>query len=225
MPRSAVYPMGPRGRGRVSRLPRLPGGRSSHNLVQWSAGTIAARASGDGASLTSKENRVSNDTNPRARKGSGARATTNGKGRAANGKAGHNGKNGGKTVVAAAIDRVHTEADGALLPGAVLRFDEAFAGEARNRLALNAVTAGKVQDVARNREAVVRAAQRTFSHVIKTPEITNQKQSGRCWMFAGLNVLARRGHEAAQGRAVRVLAELPACSTTSSRRRTTSSRR
>ena len=51
------------------------------------------------------------------------------------------------------------------------------------------MTAGKVQVVARNREAVVRAAQRTFSHVIKTPEITNQKQSGRCWMFAGLNVL------------------------------------
>jgi bleomycin hydrolase len=35
----------------------------------------------------------------------------------------------------------------------------------------------------------VRAGQRTFSHVIKTAEITNQKQSGRCWMFAGLNVL------------------------------------
>ena len=68
-------------------------------------------------------------------------------------------------------------------------FDKEFAGEPRNRLALNAVTAGKMQVVARNREAVVRAAQRSFSHVVKTPEITNQKQSGRCWMFAGLNVL------------------------------------
>ena len=43
--------------------------------------------------------------------------------------------------------------------------------------------------MARNREAVVRGEQRTFSHVVKTPDITNQKQSGRCWMFAGLNVL------------------------------------
>jgi len=78
---------------------------------------------------------------------------------------------------------------GALRAAEVRRFDDAFAAEPRNRLALNAVTAGKSQVVARNREAVVRAAQRTFSHVVKTPEITNQKQSGRCWMFAGLNVL------------------------------------
>ena len=80
-------------------------------------------------------------------------------------------------------------ARGGLQTAAIARFDQAFVAEPRNRLALNAVTAGKVQVVARNREAVVRAAQRTFSHVIKTPEITNQKQSGRCWMFAGLNVL------------------------------------
>ena len=68
------------------------------------------------------------------------------------------------------------------------RFDEAFAGDPKNILALNAVTGGKLQQVARNREAVIRA-QRTFSHVVKTAEITDQKQSGRCWMFAGLNVL------------------------------------
>ena len=80
-------------------------------------------------------------------------------------------------------------AGGGLKVAAVRRFDESFAAEPRNRLALNAVTAGKVQVVARNREAVVRAAQRSFSHVVKTPDITNQKQSGRCWMFAGLNVL------------------------------------
>ncbi|HMK91816.1 MAG TPA: C1 family peptidase, partial [Thermoleophilia bacterium] len=79
--------------------------------------------------------------------------------------------------------------DGALPVAEVRRFDAAFAAEPRNRLALNAVTAGKSQVVARNRDAVVRAAQRTFSHVVKTPEITNQRQSGRCWMFAGLNVL------------------------------------
>jgi hypothetical protein len=67
------------------------------------------------------------------------------------------------------------------------RFDEAFAGDPKNILALNAVTGGRLQQVARSREAVVRA-QRSFSHVVKTAEITDQKQSGRCWMFAGLNV-------------------------------------
>jgi bleomycin hydrolase len=67
------------------------------------------------------------------------------------------------------------------------RFDRAFAADPKNMLALNAVTGGKLQEVARSREAVVRA-ERTFSHVVKTGQITDQKQSGRCWMFAGLNV-------------------------------------
>ena len=71
--------------------------------------------------------------------------------------------------------------------GQLARFDEAFADDPKNILALNAATAGKLQQVALNREAVIRA-QRTFSHVVKTAEITDQKQSGRCWMFAGLNV-------------------------------------
>jgi len=67
------------------------------------------------------------------------------------------------------------------------RYAAAFAADPKNRLALNAVTAAKPHNVARNRAAVVRA-EHTFSHLIKTGEITNQKQSGRCWMFAGLNV-------------------------------------
>lgn len=38
-------------------------------------------------------------------------------------------------------------------------------------------------------QARLHAMQHTFSHVVKGGTITNQKQSGRCWMFAGLNVL------------------------------------
>ena len=106
----------------------------------------------------------------------------------------------------------------------VRRYDETFATEPRNRLALNAVAAGKVQIVARNREAVVRGEQRTFSHVVKTADITNQKQSGRCWMFAGQNVAARRGHEALEGDQFEFCR--PICSSsTSSKRPTTFLRR
>jgi bleomycin hydrolase len=72
-------------------------------------------------------------------------------------------------------------------PGVVRRYDDAFADDPKNLLALNAVTGGKVDDVARDRDAVVRA-QHSFSHLIKTPAVTDQKHSGRCWMFAGLNV-------------------------------------
>jgi len=38
-------------------------------------------------------------------------------------------------------------------------------------------------------QARLNAVQHTFSHVVKGGPITNQKQSGRCWMFAGLNAL------------------------------------
>ena len=31
----------------------------------------------------------------------------------------------------------------------------------------------------------------TFSIDVKAGSVTNQKQSGRCWMFAGLNVLRK----------------------------------
>jgi bleomycin hydrolase len=75
----------------------------------------------------------------------------------------------------------------AVTAAAVRRYDKAFAREPRNRLLLNAVTANDLQKVARDRDAVVRADQ-TFSHLIKTGPATDQKQSGRCWLFAGLNL-------------------------------------
>jgi bleomycin hydrolase len=84
------------------------------------------------------------------------------------------------------VDQTSSD-ESALRPADTERYSAAFAADPKNRLALNAVTATKVQQVARSREAVVRS-EHTFSHLIKTADITNQKQSGRCWMFAGLNV-------------------------------------
>ena len=70
----------------------------------------------------------------------------------------------------------------------IQRLDAAFASEPRNRLALNAVTQSDASAVALNRE-VVSQIDHTYSHLIETPEATNQKSSGRCWLFAGLNTL------------------------------------
>ncbi len=67
-------------------------------------------------------------------------------------------------------------------------YQEAFNSDPRNRLALDAVTRNPIHQVAANRQ-VVASTDHTFSHVLTTHEITNQQQSGRCWMFAGLNVL------------------------------------
>ncbi len=70
----------------------------------------------------------------------------------------------------------------------VARFAEAFDAEPRNLLALNAVAQSGVAAAALNR-GVVSRIDHTYSHLIETPEATNQKSSGRCWLFAGLNTL------------------------------------
>lgn len=64
----------------------------------------------------------------------------------------------------------------------------AFGADARNRLMQNAVTQTTVDNVALNRE-VVTSTDHTFSHHLDDWEVTNQKSSGRCWMFAGLNLI------------------------------------
>src|SRR5262249_28428882 len=66
-------------------------------------------------------------------------------------------------------------------------FQEAFERDSRNRLARNAVTKNPIQSVALNRQVVV-GANHTFSHMLKSNESTMQNRSGRCWLFAGLNL-------------------------------------
>jgi len=75
-----------------------------------------------------------------------------------------------------------------LTAAALRRFASAFDAEPKNRLALNAVAQSGVQAVALNRDSVNRV-DHTYSHHIETPDATDQKSSGRCWLFAGLNTL------------------------------------
>ena len=56
------------------------------------------------------------------------------------------------------------------------------------RLAQNAVTRVTVDDVAINREIVSRI-DHSVSTTLDDWKVTNQEQSGRCWLLAGLNLL------------------------------------
>lgn len=56
------------------------------------------------------------------------------------------------------------------------------------RLMQNAVTRAGLDDVALDRQ-IVNATDHTFSHVLDDWAVTTQKKSGRCWLFAGLNLL------------------------------------
>ncbi len=63
-----------------------------------------------------------------------------------------------------------------------------FAARPANRIAQNAVTQTSIDDIALDREIATRIDP-TMSHQLDDWAVTNQKKSGRCWMFAGLNLL------------------------------------
>jgi bleomycin hydrolase len=60
--------------------------------------------------------------------------------------------------------------------------------DAGDRAIFNAVTGTDIKALALNRK-IVSGEDGYFSHKIKTKGITDQKASGRCWLFAGLNVM------------------------------------
>ena len=64
----------------------------------------------------------------------------------------------------------------------------AFSQDKAARLAQNAVTKTSVHDIAIDR-AIVTAIDTSMSVQLDTWKVANQKKSGRCWLFAGLNFL------------------------------------
>ena len=77
---------------------------------------------------------------------------------------------------------------GDLDPAQLERLAKEFDAEPQNRLLQNAVTRNKVDQVALDHRVAI-GLERSMSHQLDDWSVTNQKQSGRCWMFAGLNLL------------------------------------
>ncbi len=92
--------------------------------------------------------------------------------------------------VAASVSAVAEPAsqDGALSPALIDELRIGFRFDAETRVRHNAVTNASINDLSLNR-AIVAGEDGHFSHRIKTKGVTNQKASGRCWMFAGLNTM------------------------------------
>ena len=63
-----------------------------------------------------------------------------------------------------------------------------FSASPTNRVAQNAVAQTSIDEVALDREIVV-GTDTTVSNLLDDWRVTNQKKSGRCWLFAGLNLL------------------------------------
>ena len=76
---------------------------------------------------------------------------------------------------------------GALTQESVAGFRESFDADPSKRLVQNVVTQHDVNDVALSR-SIVTESPHSFSIVLDDWSVTNQAKSGRCWMFAGLNL-------------------------------------
>ncbi|MGO2238176.1 MAG: C1 family peptidase [Lactobacillus helveticus] len=70
----------------------------------------------------------------------------------------------------------------------IAKFQQEYKKEPQNRVAELAVVNNGVQKASFNTEGI-RKLNRTFSIEIPTDNVTDQKQSGRCWLFAALNTL------------------------------------
>lgn len=71
------------------------------------------------------------------------------------------------------------------------KFQQDYQQNKQNKIAELAVVNNGVQKASFNSEGI-RDLNRTFSIEIPTDNVTDQKQSGRCWLFAALNVLRHK---------------------------------
>ncbi|MGJ8696920.1 MAG: aminopeptidase C [Verrucomicrobiaceae bacterium] len=94
------------------------------------------------------------------------------------------------TLAVSGLLTLHASADqsGALTPDLIDRLQDGYEITGGDLARHNAVTNNDIKSLALNRQ-VVAGEDGHFSHKIKTKGITNQKSSGRCWMFAGFNAM------------------------------------
>lgn len=80
------------------------------------------------------------------------------------------------------------QANGGITPAMLQSFEKAQQANPNNNALFNAVATNNIDDLAKNFKARS-FSNKKFSVETPTQNIHNQKQSGRCWMFSGFNVL------------------------------------
>lgn len=79
------------------------------------------------------------------------------------------------------------QSNGGITPEMLQQIKQAYQGNASDKAVLNAITHNDINKLAIN-YANENHFDTNFSHKIKSKGITNQKSSGRCWLFTGLNI-------------------------------------
>ena len=88
---------------------------------------------------------------------------------------------------AATIEQLATSS-GSLSPERLAQLRGEFEAHPTAAMMRNAVTQVSVMEIAQDRD-IITGTPHTFSHKLDDWKVTNQKASGRCWLFAGLNLL------------------------------------
>lgn len=78
--------------------------------------------------------------------------------------------------------------DGGITPEMLERISEGYTGTPEQKAVRNALSSNPVSALAVNADNLA-MMDTHFSDVVRTEGITDQKSSGRCWLFTGLNVL------------------------------------
>lgn len=68
------------------------------------------------------------------------------------------------------------------------QLDEAYELEPKNKVIENAISNMGIREASLNKN-IINQHDFIFSNQIDTKDVTNQKKTGRCWMFAGLNIV------------------------------------
>ena len=91
-------------------------------------------------------------------------------------------------LVAGALGASAQTKNGGISAEMLDRISKSYTGSAEQKAVKNALASTSIAALAINSENLA-MIDTHFSHRVKTQGITDQKSSGRCWLFTGLNVL------------------------------------
>jgi bleomycin hydrolase len=84
--------------------------------------------------------------------------------------------------------KLYSQTQGSITEKDIIKIKSSFSNTGQWKALSNAISNNDIQKLALNRENL-KAIDKHFSHKVETSGITNQKSTGRCWLFTGLNVL------------------------------------
>ena len=91
-------------------------------------------------------------------------------------------------LITAAATQGEPKTDGAVSTGLIEQYQKQLEDNGDPAFLINAITNNSIKDLSLSRELLL-THNDIVNHSLKSAGISNQKSSGRCWMFAGFNVL------------------------------------